>query len=46
MADMTKPTLSDEQLAPAGLPMMQDGDVAQVRGTISLGVSWDASTRG
>src|SRR5690606_14274899 len=46
MADMTKPTLSDEQLAPAGLPMMQDGDVAQVSGTISIGVSWDASTRG
>ena len=36
MADMNKaPTLSDAQLAPAGLPMLDDGDVAQVTGTIS-----------
>jgi stress response protein SCP2 len=50
MANMNKdqapPTLSDAQIAPAGLPMLDEGDVATVSGTISVGVAWDASTRG
>lgn len=39
------PTLSDAELAPAGLPLMEDGDVAVVSGTISAGLAWDASSR-
>lgn len=42
----TIPTLSDADLAPAGLPVMGDNDVATVTGTISVGLSWDASSRG
>lgn len=50
MANMNKndatPTLSDAELAPAGLPMMNMTDVATVTGTISVGAAWDASTKG
>lgn len=47
MADMHKnQNLSDAELAPAGLPLLEGGDVAPASGTISIGVRWDASTRG
>lgn len=51
MTNMTKdaaPTLADSDLAPAGLPFLGDGkdEFATVTGTVSIGVSWDASTRG
>lgn len=40
------PTLSDADLAPAGLPVLDTDQSAVVSGTISAGVSWDASSRG
>lgn len=46
MADMSKETLSDAQLAPAGLPVLGMDQVATVTGTISVGAAWDASTKG
>lgn len=47
MADMQKDaTLSDAQLAPAGLPMLGMDDVATVTGVISVGAAWDATTKG
>lgn len=49
MADMQKdapPTLSDADLAPAGLPVLDMSQVATVTGTISVGAAWDASTKG
>lgn len=51
MADMCKDsepaaTMTDAQLAPAGLPVLGADDVAQVTGTIGIGAAWDASTKG
>lgn len=50
MADMRKDNeataLTDEQLAPAGLPMLGMDQVATVTGTIGVGAAWDASTKG
>jgi stress response protein SCP2 len=46
MADMTKETLSDAQLAPAGVPVLGVGQKLDITGTVSVGVSWDASSRG
>lgn len=46
MANMQKETLPDVQLAPTGVPVIGVGEVATVSGTISVGTSWDASSRG
>jgi tellurium resistance protein TerZ len=49
MADMSKdqtPTMTDAELAPAGLPMLDMDQVATVTGVISVGAAWDASTKG
>lgn len=50
MADMRKDNettvLTDEQLAPAGLPMLGMDDVATVTGVISVGAAWDAASKG
>lgn len=49
MTDMNKntgATLSDADLAPAGLPMMDSEQVATMTGTIAVGAAWDASTKG
>lgn len=40
------PTLSDTDLAPAGLPVLGEGQALDVSDTISIGASWDASSRG
>lgn len=49
MADMSKDqtsTMTDAELAPAGLPVLGMDDVAEVTGVISVGAAWDASTKG
>jgi len=46
MTDMNKtPTLTDAELAPAGLPVLSEDDVATVTGIVSIGASWDPSSR-
>jgi stress response protein SCP2 len=50
MANMNKDneaaTLSDADLAPAGLRVLGVDQVATVTGTIAVGAAWDASTKG
>lgn len=41
-----QPTMTDADLAPAGLPFLGDDDSLDVDGVISIGASWDASSRG
>lgn len=40
------PTLSDEELAPAGVPVLQDGMKLDVDGVVTIGAAWDPSSRG
>lgn len=42
----TIPTLSDAELAPAGIPVLQEGQELDVSGVITFGAAWDASARG
>lgn len=49
MADMQKDqtaTLTDEELAPAGIPVLQEGQELDVDGVITIGAAWDPSSRG
>lgn len=47
MTDMNKqPTLTDAELAPVGLPMMDMDHVATMTGVISVGAAWDATGGG
>lgn len=47
MADMNKaPTLSDEELAPVGVPFLPDGQTLDVDGVVTIGAAWDPSARG
>jgi len=41
-----QPTMPDTGLAPAGLPVLGEGQSLDVSGAISIGASWDASSRG
>jgi stress response protein SCP2 len=40
------PTLSDEELAPVGVPLLPDGQELDVSDVITIGAAWDASSRG
>lgn len=47
MTDMNKaPTLTDEELAPPGVPFLPDGQTLDVDGVVTIGAAWDPSARG